>query len=411
MHVVLCAYGTLGNVLPFIGWGRALRARGHQVTFVSQTNLAERAEREGFEFVGVGPFPSAAGSSDENATGIRAKIKLVRAEFEVALRNFHQHLVPAIQQPDTVVAAPFWIIGARIACETHRVPLASIYLQPRMLPTDGGDAAWLRPFYRGLQKFRWAIANRLLGKQLNRYRRELSLPPEWGMIPWWNSPERILAFFPEWFAPRQPEWPQQLRYAGFPLFDGWVTEWQHEELDRFLAAGDPPLIFSQSSNVGTADEEYLRVSMEAAKRLGRRAVILTTHPELLPNPLPDHVRYFGIIPLSAILPRSAAFIHHGGMGSLAQAIAAGVPQLTTPWILDQPDNCRHLAKLGVSRTMKPRQYRVDRVVAELKSLLESRDVQTRCRELSRQLPTEEPFAVACDELEQLLHGAALPVGR
>jgi UDP:flavonoid glycosyltransferase YjiC (YdhE family) len=242
---------------------------------------------------------------------------------------------------------------------------------------------------------------------LNRYRAEVGMPPEHRVLTWWNSPDRVLAFFPEWFAPRHSEWPAQLKHVGFPLFDGWESRWEHEEFDRYLSEGDPPLVFSQSSNVGTTDDESLAVSVEAAKRLGRRAIILTAHPERLPHPLPDHVRYFGIVPLSVVLPRAAAFIHHGGMGSLSQALTAGVPQLAVPRILDQPDNCRWLARLGVSRMLTHRQYRVERVVDGLKFLLESREIRNRCGELSRQLSTEDPFEAACEELERLAHRPAL----
>lgn len=397
MHAVLCAYGTFGNVLPFIGWGRALRMRGHQVTIVGTEFLDPISAREGLDFVRVDE-PLLV--KPKRGDGLWPHLKYVRTRFDTTLRGFFPALEPLVQQPDTVVAAPYWIMGARMACEKYGAPLATAYLQPRILLDD--SPAPLRDRIRRtvMRNMVRPLASKVMGFIMNGYRRELGMPPVSRPFQWWNSPDAVLAFFPEWYSPQQPIWPAHLEHVGFPLYDNWQSPENTEEIDRFFESGDPPLIFSQSSDA-SADRDFAAVSIEAAKRLNRRAVILTTKPEQLPNPLPSHVRYFGIVPLSMILPRSAAFIHHGGVGSLSQALAAGVPQLTMPKILDQFDNCKWLARLGVSRQLKVREYRVDRVVEELKFLLESSEIQAKCREFASCIPTADPFGQACDSLERL----------
>jgi UDP:flavonoid glycosyltransferase YjiC (YdhE family) len=394
----------MGNVLPLIGWGRALRDRGHRVTLVGEDLLSKIADREGFGHLAVGLSPMLERNrAGDRARGAWDRLQLLRSEYEWVLRGSCAALMPVVQDKDVVVAAPYWVVGARIACERHGAPLATVYLQPWKLPRDP-DAEpgkpWFSPFQRVGRGIRQKLGNLAMARKLNIYRRELGMSPVRRPLEWWNSPDAVLAFFPDWFSPRQRSWPAQLQHVGFPLFDRWDSDWKNEELDNFLAAGDPPLVFSQSSNA-TEDRSYIDVSIAAAERLKRRAVILTTMPEQLPNPLPSHVRYFGFVPISVLLPRSAAFIHHGGVGTLSQTLAAAVPQLVVPQIWDQPDNCRWLAKLGVSRQLTVQQYRVDQVTEQLKYLLESDDVREKCRNLAQQIPVQNSFDAACESLERL----------
>src|SRR6202030_1934782 len=125
--------------------------------------------------------------------------------------------------------------------------------------------------------------------------------------------------------------------------------------------------------------DYFASSVEVAQALGRRAVLLTAHPRQLPASLPPGIRHFGFVPLSTLLPRAAAVVHHGGMGTLGQALAAGVPQLTVPMILDQFDNSRRLLRLGVSANVRSAAYRSASITRLLRNLLESPQVAERCR--------------------------------
>jgi UDP:flavonoid glycosyltransferase YjiC (YdhE family) len=182
-----------------------------------------------------------------------------------------------------------------------------------------------------------------------------------------------------------------------------------DELDEFIAAGDPPLIFSQGSAVRDV-RRFFHVSAEVAQQLGRRAVFFTPHPEQIPSSLPPGVRFFGFIPFR--LPRTAAVhVHHGGMGTIAYTLAAGIPQLTVPLTLDQPDNSRRLYQLGVSDYLRPRQYRTRRVVRRLRALLESPTAAERCRCYAAKCKEEKPLENICRALEGLQAQPLAPVAR
>jgi UDP:flavonoid glycosyltransferase YjiC (YdhE family) len=159
-------------------------------------------------------------------------------------------------------------------------------------------------------------------------------------------------------------------------------------------------VFTQASVLKDA-RDYFVTSVEVARCLGRRAVFLTAHPEQVPRPLPPDVGHFGFVPLSTLLPRAAALVHHGGMGALGQALAAGVPQLTVPRVLDQFDNSRRLLRLGVSANVRAAAFRPARVARLLRGLLESPGVAARCRYYAARQREEVPFAKACLALERL----------
>ena len=176
----------------------------------------------------------------------------------------------------------------------------------------------------------------------------------------------MIALFPDWFATPQPDWPAALQFAGFPQYDESDQQQLSPDLVRFLDAGDKPVVFTPgSANQNAA--AFFQGAIDASARLGRRAILLTRFKEHLPA-LPSSVHHEGYAPLSRLLPRSAALVHHGGIGTLAQALAAGVPQLTMPMGFDQPDNTNRLIRLGVARWVSPKAFTGDRVAPLLDHL-------------------------------------------
>jgi rhamnosyltransferase subunit B len=313
---------------------------------------------------------------------------------------------------ETVVVSQGWLFGARIAQEVLGVPLASVHLQPLLFGSSHdipGLPHWMpRCLPRLANVLVERSVDRALASRINTFRTELGLPPvRRPAMRWWRSPQLVIGFFPEWYSAPQPDWPEQTILGGFPLYDAPGSA-VSPELDDFLDKGEPPLVFSQAWLVHDA-QDYFAASVEVARRLGRRAVLLTSYPEQLPRSLSPGVRHFGFVPLSRLLPRAAALVHHGGMGTLGQALAAGVPQLTVPMMLDQFDNSRRLLRLGVSANLRSSAYRPDRVTHVLRGLLESPAVAERCHHYAARLREEQPFARVCVALERLY--ADRPTGR
>jgi UDP:flavonoid glycosyltransferase YjiC (YdhE family) len=419
MHVLLVSAGTAGNMLPFIGLGKALKARGHDATLIGSGAGTDSARQEGLGFVELDAPEVREELSDTDPAAARKPgfLRTLGPQAVRHMRRVYQLIAERYVPGETVVVSQSWLFGARIAQEKLGVPLATVYLQPVLF----GSALDTPGLPRWIPRFVPRLMNALIGRAvdwglaqaIDSFRAELGLQPiRRPVLRWWTSPELVIGFFPEWYSPPQSDWPEQTILGGFPLYDfvgrtGDIHEQppangpnMSVELEEYLADGDAPLVFSQAWLIKDAND-YFATSVQVARTLGRRAVLLTAHPEQLPRPLPPGIRHFGFVPLSTLLPRAAAIVHHGGMGTLAQAIAAGVPQLTVPMVLDQFDNSRRLYRLGVSQNVRLAHYRPASITRVLRQLLESPQVAERCRHYAARMREETPFEKACIALERL----------
>ncbi len=217
----------------------------------------------------------------------------------------------------------------------------------------------------------------------------------------------VLGLFPDWFGPPQPDWPTNTRLVGFPLWDTHAASELSRDVREFLATGDAPIAFSPGSANREA-HQFFAAAVDACQRLGRRGILLTKYAEQLPANLPPSVRHFGFVPLSRLLPHTAAMVHHGGIGSCAQGLAAGVPHLVRPMAFDQFDNSRRLVRLGVAEEISVKAFRGPAIAAALNRLVTSAEVATNCRALAARCDGAASLTAACVALEQL---APKPVAR
>jgi rhamnosyltransferase subunit B len=144
---------------------------------------------------------------------------------------------------------------------------------------------------------------------------------------------------------------------------------------------------------------FWRAAIAAARALGRRAILLTGSPENELGPLPATVRVFDYLPYSAVFPRAAATVHSGGIGTLAQALAAGRPQLIVPVAFDQPDNARRAVALGVARSVPFGKANASALERELRSLLNDPGLAARARKVGEEISREDGSRAAADALE------------
>ena len=243
---------------------------------------------------------------------------------------------------------------------------------------------------------------------MHALRRELGFPPAPSPVfEGKHSPELVLTMFPEFLAAPQPDWPAPVVQTGFPFFSQPGRPDTMEKLEAFLAAGEPPLVFTLGSTAVHIGRDFYQCAAEAARLLGRRAVLL-----LGKNPPPPALAGHGLaldyVPLGSVLPRAAAVIHHGGMGTCAQALRAGLPSLIVPFGFDQPDNAERLRRLGVARILRRDRVSRDTLVAALRELLARPALAARARELSRLVQPEIDLNRSLDAIEGLCGVGKVP---
>jgi rhamnosyltransferase subunit B len=193
---------------------------------------------------------------------------------------------------------------------------------------------------------------------------------------WWDSPDGSIALFPSWFAAPQPDWPSPLCQHTFPREDLAEGARFSPELETFLASGDKPLVFTPGTGHRQV-KKFFEAALDATQQLGRRAVFATKQVHDLP-PLPPNVIAQSYVPFSLLLPRAAALIYHGGIGTCSQALAAGIPHLVMHMAHDQPDNANRLRRLGVGLGLTPKQFTGERVATMLRALLDDPQVTANC---------------------------------
>jgi rhamnosyltransferase subunit B len=413
-RILLFALGSAGDVHPFVGLGLALKRRGHEVSVVASDYFGPLIRSVGLEFVELISAAEYEGmlKNPDIWHPLRGPKTIMQQAVAPMIRRVYDMIAQRYEPGRTIVGASTLALGARVAQDKLGVPTASIHLQPVMLRSNirpgklSGMATqpWLP---------RWVIASqywladklvvdRLLGPELNGFRRELGLAPVSRIFDHWlHSPTLAIGLFPEWFAPPQPDWIPQIRLTGFPLYAECDVASLGPQVEAFLAAGSPPIAFTPGSAM-TFGHEFFAAAVAACEKLGRRGILLTRHPDQIPRSLPSSVRYFDFVPFTHLVPRCAALVHHGGIGSMSQAFAAGVPQVVMPMSHDQPDNIERAIKLGVGASLPPKQFTGDKLAAALKPLLTSPEVAANCQAIAAKLENNTALDDTAKLMESLL---------
>ena len=147
---------------------------------------------------------------------------------------------------------------------------------------------------------------------------------------------------------------------------------------------------------------YFEAAVEACRRLGIRGVLLGAGGEQIPENLPPGVCHADYAPFSEVFPKAACVVHHGGLGTSAQAMRAGVPQLVMPLAYDQADNATRMKRLGVARLLYPKRFTGTRLAKRLKSILDAGGMKDSARRLSERLREVDGASMACALLEDLV---------
>jgi UDP:flavonoid glycosyltransferase YjiC (YdhE family) len=236
-------------------------------------------------------------------------------------------------------------------------------------------------------------------------RKELGLPK--GSNPLFDakhSPNLVLALFAEVLGTAQKDWPPNTRITGFCYYDADAgNQALPPNLEKFLAEGPPPVVFTLGSAAVLAAGSFYEFSAKAAIRLGIRAVLLIgSDPRNRPTQeLPSSICVAEYAPYSQLFSRAAMVVHQGGVGTTAQCLRAGKPMLIMPYSHDQPDNARRMRRLKVARSIQKAAYKPVRVARTLKAMLAEPRFAERAKLVAQGLSHEDGVRTACNALEAL----------
>lgn len=416
-HAVLATVGTDGDIFPFLGLGRVLRSRGNRVTLATHEHFAARAAAAGLEFV-----PLVSQVETEDLLSRESLWHPVWGPWTIAawgrpqMSRHYAELRRLVSSSDgTLIASP-GVIAARLLAEERSVPLVSVILQPWMIPSRvappimmaGGtlppNAPRLvgRAYYGVFDLMGWF----LVGRELNRLRSSLGMSPVCRVFRWWLSPGLVLGLFPDWYGQPQSDWPQQVHLAGFPIGDSRVDAELPEDLRTLCAQKRPTVAFSFGTGMKHAADLFSEC-IEACRLGGWNGLLLTRFRDQLPATLPPFVKHSAYVAFERVFPLCGAVVHHGGIGTTAKALHAGIGQVVLPFGFDQLDNAMRVGRLGVG-TWLPRARRgAGALVDALRAALVP-DIRCRAKAIAERFETMDGLRDAADQMEKFWESRVVP---
>jgi rhamnosyltransferase subunit B len=420
LRIVLSTIGTFGDVNPLIAIALELKRRGHTPVMAMPAVFKPKIIPLGLEFHEVRP------DIDPKNTILVEMVYDVKKGTERGLRDF---LFPALRQTyddlleaaTRPVRADLLLLGelnyaGPIVAEVTGIPWASYVLAPLSF-FSAFDPPVLPPYPR-LARADKAVPG--FGRVIRRLARFVTrkwpqpiyeLRSELGLTRGANpifdakhSPYLVLAMFSRVLGVEQKDWPQNTKITGFCFYDsdgGNAALPPH--LEKFLAEGPPPVVFTLGSAAVLAAGRFYEFSARAAVKLGIRAVLLIggdqrNRPR---QALPDSICVAEYAPYSALFPRAEMVVHQGGVGTVAQCLRAGRPMLIMPYSHDQPDNARRMRRLKVARVIQRGNYTPNRAARKIEKMLAEPRFARRAESVANRLQREDGVRSACDELEKL----------
>ncbi|HLX65134.1 MAG TPA: nucleotide disphospho-sugar-binding domain-containing protein [Planctomycetota bacterium] len=415
-------FGSSGDTYPSVGLARELHRRGHDVTVCVNAYFKIAVERAGLRYLEFGAaeeYMAMLNNPDlwdphkgfKSVVGNPRMPEAIRRQYLLIEEHYRR------DEKVTIVAGSL-ALGARIAEEKLGARVVGLHLQPLMffsatnppVAPNGKIPAWLPP--SALRLLYWFgdkyMFSPVVASVVEPLRRELGLPRRSRYIEWMHSEKLELGLFPKWYGHAR-DWPKQLRQTGFPLFDDRAEEPLAPEVEEFLSKNGAPIVCTFGTGM-VLGEKLFAAAADACYRLNRRGILLTPFRDQLPKKLPQNVAHFNYVPLTRLLPRAAAIIHHGGIGTTSQALRAGIPQVITPLSHDQPDNADRVEKLGVGRAIPRKKVNQETLSMTLDGLLEDPRVTTACKDVARRFENCDTLRETCEILESFAQTGEAPSG-
>ncbi len=415
-RIVLAPYGSLGDLHPMLALAIELRTRGHDVVINSLENYREKIDKLGFEFYPLRPDvdPENREFARELMDAKNGTERIIKDLMMANLRPMYEDLMTACEGADALISGEIVFAAPSVVEKTGikwiTTSLAPISLFSAHDPSVFPNAEWLQHLHflgAGFHRFLfYAIRGTIKNWYLpyKRFRRELGLNPKHDPIFIDKYSNLLhLAMFSKVLGKPQPDWHSPTLQSGFCFYDGQQDLGvMPEKLTEFLDAGEPPIVFTLGSAAVMDARDFFEESIEAARILERRAVLLYGIFNEPPEGLDENVVGFDYAPYSQIFPRAACVVHQGGAGTTAQALRAGVPQLIMPYSHDQPDNAARCKRVGVAEVISRDDYDAESAANELKNLLADGDYKLNAVEASKKVKSEHGTKTACDAIEAVI---------
>jgi len=410
MRVVIIAFGSRGDVQPHIALGTRFQAAGHEVRIVTHNLFAAQVRRLGLDFAPVVGDPQAIVSHEAGQNWLGSG-----SNFLLFFQRFTRIAEPLLLQAmldcwegsadaELIVCSPLAIGTASSIAEKLHIPYwigagqpltpTTTFASP-FFPSMSLPSPWFSHRYN---QFTYGLSARLfwqlLGPIINRARHTvLHLPPlpkRWLYEELSHQHFHILYYYSPAVLPAPPDWHDNSHVTGYWFLDE-PTQWQPPAtLLDFLAAGPTPVYVGFGSMQTGNPVQMSETVLQALRLSGQRGILLTGWGGLSPTALPDTVYQIDFVPHDWLFPRVAAVVHHGGAGTMAASLRAGVPSIMIPFFGDQPFWGRRFYDLGIIPEPIPQKHlTATRLATALHSAINNTILRSRVSVLGEQIRAED----------------------
>jgi rhamnosyltransferase subunit B len=373
LKIVLATFGSYGDLNPYLAIGIALSRLGADVVIASSAVYRTAVERHGLTFASLRP------EINEGDSEIFKKVLdpwrgaeyLTRRLLMPVVEETCEDLNRACQGADLLISHVL-VYAGRVVAEHRRIPWMMVILQPMAF-----FSAYEMPIIPPVKFLKYArflgpaFCARLIdllfrtntswSDPVRELRSKLGLEP--GPNPIREglfSPDGVLAMFPETFAPAQPDWPKSTIRCGFPFLDeDFSGSPMGNELRKFLAKGEAPVVFTLGSAAVRVAPWLIEAAAVTAREGAFRAVILAgpATAEIAKRHVSADTMIVASAPYHELFPEGRMIVHSGGIGTTAQALRSGRPQVIVPFAFDQFDNAERVVRLGCGVELSMRKAR------------------------------------------------------
>jgi sterol 3beta-glucosyltransferase len=421
MRIAIVTFGSRGDVQPYVALGLGLKHAGHAVRVVTQRDCESLVREYGLDYGAVAGDVRALMESDVGQQAINTAPNPLRFGWSAMklvqplLRQMAIDCLAACEESDVLLCFAFFRpFGLSLAEKLH-IPYAEAAVVP-MHPTRAfpSPSLLLSQYRLGgtLNRVTHIIASQAFAQvfrpAVNRVRQEvLDLPP-W---PVWNAaPSRrqqrnlVLYGFSPSVVPCPADWDELIKVTGYWFLDP-PTQWKPPtDLVDFLQAGPPPVYIGfgsiPSSNT-TSAEETTRLVVSALAQAKQRGILLAGWGGLQQSDVPDTVMMVESIPHSWLFPQMAAIVHHGGAGTTAASLRAGVPSLLIPVGIDQHFWAQRVVDLGVGAAPLPRgRLTASGLAQAILSAMDDQDMRSRAAKLGELIRAEDGISQAVEAFQR-----------
>ncbi|MDH6195676.1 UDP:flavonoid glycosyltransferase YjiC (YdhE family) [Mycobacterium frederiksbergense] len=414
MRIALASYGTRGDIEPSVAVGRELLRRGHDIRMAVPPDLVGFAEAAGLSAVGYGleVQPQLDGYRDlwtswaRHFWRVQDLVVLCREALKVVTQQWAElsrTLMSFADGADLLSTAVGYEQPAANVAEYYDIPLVALHTMP-WRPNGQLFPSLPPPLTRtAMTAYDW-LAWRVTREHEDAQRRELGLPRTVG-----PSPRRMAArgaleiqAYDEVCVPglaaEWAKWDGQRPFVGALTME--LSTGADHEVAAWIAAGPPPICFAFGSIPVESPADTVAMISAACAQLGERALICSGGTDLTHIPVTDQVKVVGVVNYADVFPASRAVVHHGGSGTTAASLRAGVPTLILWTVGDQPLWGNQLKRLKVGTARRFSTTTEETMVTDLRRIL-APQYATRVRELAtRMTPPSESIGKAADLIER-----------